>query len=74
MENFLRAKAHYLVEGPLKDRDALIVWGAGQTGRRLSKHLARGGRPPQAFIDITPKKIGGMLRGVNRCPYSGYPF
>lgn len=64
IENFLRAKAHYLIEGPLKERDGLIVWGAGKTGRRLSKHLQRGGAQPDVFVDITPKKIGGQLRGA----------
>ncbi len=64
VENFLRTKAHYLIEGPLKERDGLIVWGAGQMGRRLSKHLQRGGAQPDVFIDITPKKIGGQMRGA----------
>ena len=63
VENFLRAKAHYLCVGPLKERDGLIVWGAGKTGRRIAKHLQRGGSAPEVFIDITPKKIGGTLRG-----------
>ena len=64
VDNFLRTKAHYLIEGPLKERDGLIVWGAGKTGRRLSKHLQRGGAQPDVFVDITPKKIGGQLRGA----------
>jgi FlaA1/EpsC-like NDP-sugar epimerase len=64
VENFIRAKAHYLVKGPLKTRDALVVWGAGQTGRRLSKHLIREGCTPEVFVDITPKKIGSTLRNV----------
>ena len=29
VENFLRAKAHYLARGPLRDRNAVIIWGAG---------------------------------------------
>lgn len=64
VENFLRAKAHFLVSGPLAGRDGYFVWGAGQTGRRLSKHLIRGGCTPAAFIDIDPKKIGRQMRGV----------
>lgn len=64
LENFLRAKAHYLVRGPLRDRDALIIWGAGMTGRRLSKHLLRQGAPLQAFIDVDTKKIGRTRRGL----------
>jgi NADH/NAD ratio-sensing transcriptional regulator Rex len=42
----------------------VIVWGAGQTGRRLSKHLKRCGCQLAAFIDIDPKKIGSTLRGL----------
>jgi glycosyltransferase involved in cell wall biosynthesis len=64
IENFLRAKAHYLSSGPLAARDGLIVWGAGQTGRRLSKHLIRAGHRPDAFVDIAPNRIGSTMRGV----------
>jgi glycosyltransferase involved in cell wall biosynthesis len=63
VENFLRAKAHYLCQGPIQQKDAVILWGAGQMGRRLSKHLLREGAPLVAFIDIDPKKIGGKRRG-----------
>lgn len=64
VENFLRAKAHYLAYGPLKKRDSFIIWGSGKTGRRLSKHLMRDGYIPDVFIDIQPGKIGGTLRRV----------
>ena len=63
VENFLRAKAHFLSTGPLRGRD-VFVWGAGKTGRRLSKHLIREGTAPIAFIDINADKIGGTLRGA----------
>jgi glycosyltransferase involved in cell wall biosynthesis len=63
VENFLRAKAHYLARGPLKDRDAIIVWGAGMMGRRLSKHLQKNKLPLALFVDIDPKKIGRTRRG-----------
>lgn len=63
LENFLRAKAFYLARGPLAGRDALVIWGAGMIGRRLSKHLLRQGTPLQAFVDIDPKKIGSTRRG-----------
>ncbi len=58
LENFLRIKAHYLARGPILARDAVILWGAGMMGRRLSKHLKRQGAPLVAFVDIDPKKIG----------------
>lgn len=63
LENFLRVKAHYLVQGPLQGKETLLIWGAGMIGRRLSKHLARLGAPLRAFIDVDPEKIGRTKRG-----------
>ena len=63
VENFLRCKAKYLLSGPLAGRKRVVIWGAGQTGRRISKHLIRGGAEVEAFVDIDPEKIGGTLRG-----------
>ena len=61
VERFLACKAHHLARGPLAGRQP-VVWGAGQTGRRLAKHLEREGAAPEAFVDIDPRKIGGSLR------------
>ena len=62
VKNFLRAKAHYLMVGPLQNRRALFIWGTGQMGRRLSGYLLKEGAPIVAFIDIDPRKIGGRKR------------
>ena len=64
LENFLRAKAHYLALGPVAGRDAVILWGAGMTGRRISKHLLRLSVPLVGFIDIDPGKIGRFRFGL----------
>jgi len=64
LENFLRAKAHYLARGPLGGRDAVFMWGAGMAGRRLGKQIQRQGAPLTAFIDIDPRKIGRTRRGL----------
>jgi glycosyltransferase involved in cell wall biosynthesis len=63
LENFLRAKAHYLCRGPLADREAVIIWGAGMMGRRLAKQLLHLRAPLVAFVDIDPRKIGHTRRG-----------
>jgi glycosyltransferase involved in cell wall biosynthesis len=63
VENFLRCKAKYLLSGPLADGQRVVIWGAGQTGRRISKHLLRDGATVEAFVDIDPEKIGSTLRG-----------
>jgi len=73
LENFLRAKAHYLSLGPLAEREAVIVWGAGMMGRRLSKHLARHGLPLVAFVDVDPRKIGRTRRGLPVLPPEALP-
>ena len=62
VERFLACKAHHLANGPLLGVESVVVWGAGQTGRRLSKHLIRAGARVTAFVDIDPAKIGGRLR------------
>ncbi len=64
LENFLRAKSHYLMLGPLKGRDALIIWGAGMVGRRLGKQLLRLGAPLVSYVDNNPGKIGKSQHGV----------
>ncbi len=63
VENLLRVKAHYLLQGPLGDRNAVIIWGAGRMGRRISKLLLQEGAPLVAFVDIDPSKIGRTRRG-----------
>lgn len=62
VERFLACKAHHLADGPLREAQRVILWGAGQTGRRLSKHLIRGGVPLEIFIDVDPDKIGRTVR------------
>jgi glycosyltransferase involved in cell wall biosynthesis len=64
LENFLRAKAYYLTQGPLADRDGVFIWGAGMMGRRISKHLSRQGAPLVSFVEVNPEKIGNTLRGL----------
>jgi glycosyltransferase involved in cell wall biosynthesis len=61
---FLRCKSHYLARGPLATADRVVVWGAGRTGRLLSRCLIDQERVAiEAFIDIDPDKIGRRARG-----------
>ena len=64
VERFLTCKAHHLAEGPLCGVSQVILWGAGKTGRRLSKHLLRRHVPLAAFIDIDPGKTERTMRGL----------
>ena len=64
IQSFLQAKVHYLLAGPLAGRGAILIWGAGIVGKRLSKLLLGQGAPVTAFIDIDPAKIGRTRRGL----------
>jgi GT2 family glycosyltransferase len=64
IESFLRAKVFYLLSGPLRDRESILVWGAGIVGKRLSRLLLAESAPVTAFIDIDPAKIGRKRRGL----------
>jgi len=57
-DNFIRLKAHFLARTALKGKNALI-WGAGKTGGMLARRLKQEGVQVRAFIDISPRKIGG---------------
>ncbi len=58
---FLRLKGQYLASTLLAERH-VIVWGAGQVGRYLSRELLRQGVTLEAFVDIDPRKWGRLVR------------
>ncbi|GAB4345357.1 MAG: glycosyltransferase [Gammaproteobacteria bacterium] len=63
IDRFLQAKACYLARTVLSERPA-VIWGAGETGKRLHDWLRRYGVEVSGFIDIDPRKIGGRKRGL----------
>jgi len=73
VEAFLRAKAEFLLRGPLRDRERrFVVWGAGMMGRRLTRILVRAGRPPVALLDIDQKKVGRTRHGRPIIPVDAF--
>lgn len=50
-------KAHFLARTLLRDHEALQIWGAGPTGRRLRRLLEREGRRTVRFFDIDPRRF-----------------
>ncbi len=61
-EAFLRVKAHYI--GRVHPMRAAVVWGAGRTGRLLTRLLTREGVTVRSFIDIRPERAGRTWRGI----------
>ncbi len=58
-EIFYDLKAHFLAMRTKNVR----IWNAGRDGKRLARSLAANGIHIHSFIDIDPKKIGGVRRG-----------
>jgi glycosyltransferase involved in cell wall biosynthesis len=65
---FRRVKLHYLRRGPLKERDGLLVWGAGPVGKAFARAALGLGISVRAFVDIDPRKIGQTVHGAPVVP------
>lgn len=61
---FDEVKARYLAPKLLARGLPVTVWGAGKTGKRLARALEPHGVRPVRFVDIDPRKIGGVARGA----------
>jgi glycosyltransferase involved in cell wall biosynthesis len=62
LKRFQAAKAHYLATNRIKKRTA-VIWGAGKTGRQMYDLLAAEGVNIAGFIEVHPRRIGGLKRG-----------
>lgn len=60
---FMEAKAFFLVNHRLNGR-AVIIWGAGPTGRRIHDMIIAEGGCVDGFIEVHPRRIGGRKRGL----------
>lgn len=61
---FRRCKVHHLLAGPLPHDREPVVWGAGSVGKAMALELRRQGRPPAAFVDLDPRKVGQEIHGA----------
>jgi glycosyltransferase involved in cell wall biosynthesis len=66
LDAFRAVKAPHLAQRvrALAAGRAVVVWGAGKTGKRLARALDAYDVRAAAFIDIDPKKLGGTARGA----------
>lgn len=64
LQKFMMTKVHYLMRGPLTDKESVIIWGSGMHGKRMAKLLIKEGAPVKAFVDIAPEKIGSSMLGL----------
>ncbi len=62
-DRFMQAKSHFLVQHRLKG-DPVIIWGAGESGKRIHDLLLEEGGEVEGFIEVHPRRIGGRKRGL----------
>ncbi len=68
---FRRCKIHYLLDTLARDRDGLVVWGAGPIGKAFAREVHEQGGSVRAFVDFNPRKIGQNIHGAPVIPPSG---
>lgn len=62
-DSFVRLKARHLSRTVLRSGKA-IVWGAGRTGRALSRALGENGIRVERLVDVDPRKVGRRRHGA----------
>jgi hypothetical protein len=67
---FRRCKVHYLLDTLARDRDGLVVWGAGPIGKAFALEVQAQGGTVRAFVDLDPRKIGQCIHGAPVIPPS----
>ena len=61
---FREVKLHFLSQTLLKDRDGLVIWGAGPVGKAFARAALRRGVSVRAFVELDPRKIGQEIHGA----------
>jgi hypothetical protein len=63
-EAFRCCKIHYLLDTLARDRDGLVVWGAGPIGKAFAREVQEQGGTVRTFVDLDPRKIGQRIHGA----------
>ena len=69
-EAFRRCKVHYLLDTLARDRDGLVVWGAGPIGKAFAREVQAQGGTVRAFVELNPRKIDQCIHGAPVIPPS----
>jgi glycosyltransferase involved in cell wall biosynthesis len=70
---FVECKAEFLARGFLAREERYLLWGFGDTGKALAEALSRRGKHPAAIIELHPRRLGQLIRGVRVVPPSALP-
>jgi glycosyltransferase involved in cell wall biosynthesis len=67
---FVECKAEFLARGFLAREERYLLWGFGDTGKALAQALSLRGKHPAAIIELHPRRLGQLIRGVRAVPPS----
>lgn len=70
LDRFYGAKSRFLAMRLRRLARPVAVWGAGATGKRTARALEASGVKAELFVDIDPRKLGGVARGAPIVPAS----
>lgn len=70
---FVQCKAEFLARGFLSQTPRYILWGYGDTGKALADALARRAKHPGAILELHPRRLGQLIRGVRVVAPSALP-
>jgi glycosyltransferase involved in cell wall biosynthesis len=72
LDAFRRLKSRFLARSPLlRERDGVLIWGAGPVGKSFARALIEEGVKIRAFVDLDPRKVGQEIHGAPVVPPEG---
>ena len=64
LDAFMKCRAHHLARGFLGATDDYVLWGYGDTGRKLRAALAAEGKRAAWIVEVHPGRIGQVIHGA----------
>ena len=64
LDRFTLCKAAFLATGLLSRDDEYLLWGYGDTGRKLRRALLGHGKRPSHIVELHPGRIGQRIHGA----------
>lgn len=61
---FFERKRQAVLQGPLRQGGATVIWGAGEIGKAWARALQGGGIAVTAFVEVDPRKLGQRIHGA----------
>ncbi len=65
---FRRLKLHVLSRSLLRERNGIVIWGAGPVGKAMAREAMATGVRVRAFVEVDPGKIGQIIHSAPVVP------